>query len=157
MNIDWKYNTQPNQNMTMMSIILNFNGLSNSVRELLDSTDTDISSTLALDKFRQNRVFITPSRFKIQENIKSFDRSVELCSGTRKAISNYLGKNRLNKLNELIGSDILQILITEYIAHLRKDKYDVGSGDFLLRETLKENIQEVINASEIQLIEEKYI
>lgn len=138
----------------MMSIILNFNGLSNSVRELLDSTD--ISSTLALDKFRQNRVFITPSRFKIQENIKSFDQSLELCSGARKAISNYLGKNRLNKLNELIGSDILQILITEYIAHLRKDKYDVGSGDFLLRETWKENIQ-VIDASEIQLIEEKYI
>ena len=140
-----------------MSILLNFNGLNNSFRELSElSSCCDFNFECMNEVIRRNRVLMSPSRFMNKGSRKKLEQSLELCSDTRKAIFCYFGKNKLEKLEKRIGYDIVKRILEEYILLLKKMNYDVGEGNFLLMETLKEDIS-IVYASEVQLIEEKYI
>lgn len=139
-----------------MPILLNYNGLNNSFQQL--SNCSDISLALMNKVIRENRILISPSRFKtIEGHKKELEQSLKLCSETREALFMYFGKDKLNKLKKLIGYDFVECILEEYISTLRKLNYDVGEGDFLLREACKGKRTQVVHASDIQLIEVKNI
>ena len=138
----------------MSVILVNFNGLSDFVRDV--SHMTTASPAWISETIRKRRVFMAPSRFKSHE-IKEYKESSALCSNLRRTLLIYFGRKKLDSLRDNVGEDILKYLLQEYINLLRAMKYDVGEDDCLLEQTVNEADEPVINASEVQVLEEKYI
>lgn len=139
-----------------MAILLNFNGLNNTFRKL--SGYSNVNLALVKEEIQRNRVLMTPSRFKtIKGQKKDLERSLKLCSETRGELLMYFGEDKLDKFKKMIGYDFVECILEEYISALRKLNYNVGEGDFLLRESRNKDKSEVVYASDVQLIEAKYI
>lgn len=137
-----------------MAILVNFNGLSNFVRDL--SHMTTASSTWISEKIRNHRVFMAPSRFMRQEQ-KDYEESFTLCLDLRRTLLVYFGKKKLDTLRDQDGVCISKYLLREYIVLLRGMKYEVREDNCLLEQVMNEPDEPVINASEVQVLEEKYI
>ncbi len=137
-----------------MVILVNFNGLSNFVRDV--SHVTKESPTWISENIRKHRVFMAPSRFK-NNVFKEYKESSTLCSDLRRTLLIYFGRSKLDSLCDEAGEDILKCLLREYISLLREMNYDVGEDDCLLEKTVNEADEPVITASEVQVLEEKYI
>lgn len=156
MTIDAQSAKNHNKKFYTMAILLNFNGLNNTFRNL--SGYSGVNLGLVKEEIQRNRVLMTPSRFKtIKGQKKDMEQSLKLCSETHGALLMYFGEDRLDKFKKLIGYDFVECILEEYISALRKLNYHVGEGDFLLRESRNKDKSEVVYASEVQLIEVKYI
>lgn len=137
-----------------MVILVNFSGLQDFVRDV--SHMTTASPTYISETIRKCRVFMAPSRFKTHVP-KEYKESSTLCSDLRRTLLIYFGKKKLDSLRDQVGEDILKYLLKEYINILRIMNYDVGDDDCLLEHTMNEPDEPVINAGEVQVLEEKYI